>query len=71
MDFHDRITDTFIDTEYFEAKQDSVSDYLNEVFFGDTPLQFKYHYFGHMHDEWTSKDGKHIMLYRKIIELDL
>jgi len=66
-----RILDRFFDSEYFDAKHDAVTNYLDELFFGDHPLEFTHHFFGHMHNEWESKNGKHVLLYRKIIELDL
>jgi len=69
-EFYDRITNTFIDKDYFEAKQCAVSDYLNVVIY-DNELDFKKLFFGHMHDNWLSKDGRFVMLYNDIIELDV
>lgn len=68
-EFYDRITDTYIDTEYFDVKKDAVADYLDSVMF-DGGFQFTKQFFGHFHDNWVSKNGKHVLVYRKVIELD-
>jgi len=69
-EFHNRITNTFIDVDYFNAKQDSVSEYLDVIAY-DNKLNFKRWFFGHLHDEWVNKTEEYTMLYRKIIELDV
>jgi len=66
--WYDRISDQFIDTEEFNRKKDAVTEYL-ELIFLEYKLKFKHHYAGHFHDNWTSKDGKHHILYRSVEEL--
>lgn len=46
---------------------DPVCKYLDVVF---EKIKYKKHYFGHFHDNWTSSDNKHRMIYREVIELD-
>lgn len=41
-------------------------DYITHQEFG---LKFKKMYFGHLHDNWTSKNKKYTLLYDRIIEL--
>lgn len=66
--WYDRIADQFVDTEYYDDKKDAVADYLDTIFF-ENNLKFKSHWAGHFHDNWTSKDGKHNILYRSVQEL--
>ena len=67
---YDRVVDNFIDKEYFEERKDEVARYLDVVAYGITPLTFKRWFFGHFHDNWTSKDGKYTLLYKNIVELE-
>jgi len=66
--WYDRISDQFVDTEYYDDKKDDVAQYLDSIFF-ENNLKFKSHWAGHFHDNWTSKDGKHNILYRSVVEL--
>jgi len=66
--WYDRISDQFVDTDYYDDKKDIVAEYLDVVFF-EHNLKFKKHFAGHFHDNWTSKDGKHNILYRSVVEL--
>lgn len=66
--WYDRISDQFVDTKYYDVKKDAVTDYLDLIFF-EHNLKFKQHFFGHFHDNWISKDGKHQMIYRSVVEL--
>lgn len=66
--WYDRIADQFVDEDAYNDKKDDVAQYLEVVFF-EYKLQFKKHFAGHFHDNWTSKDGKHNILYRSVQEL--
>ena len=46
--WYDRISDQFVDTEYYDDKKDVVAEYLDLIFF-EYNLKFKQHFFGHFH----------------------
>ncbi len=50
----------------YNDKLDTVSRYLDVVL---EKIQFKKHYFGHFHDNWTTPDDKFVMLYKNIVPL--
>lgn len=52
--------------DYYVEKMDSIAKYFDEVV---KKTKFKKFYYGHFHDEWTSKDEKYVMLYNNIVPL--
>jgi len=56
----------------FDLMPDKVSDPLCNYFDKlDTMVDFGAWYFGHMHENWRSDDGKYNCLYEDIVELDV